>query len=115
MQAGADSQSSRTQQTDETAQIGGKPPQRFCIKEVKQDFLTNSDNAEKCLKWIEEIKIVRKTQDEIDLRYDELAEVYHSEMVNFYKPVSSLKATKKAWDTRWNHGGVPSYQNFGKY
>ena len=46
-----------------------KPPTKYKIKSVPSDFLNNSDNARKCVEWIEQITECRFNQELIDDKY----------------------------------------------
>ena len=58
--------------------------------------MNNSENAEKCLKWIAEREKEIECQDSIDEAYSELQQIIQSEMNTFYKPLTGLKKSRKA-------------------
>ncbi len=72
-----------------------KPPTRFKAQNTA-DFLCNTVNAEKCLRWIEEREAEITTQQDMDRLYEELHQIILDEMIALYKPLSGLKKSCKA-------------------
>ena len=51
----------------------------FKIKNVPDNFLSGSENAAKCAAWIDELLTVRTTQEELDIKYHQLLDIFQSE------------------------------------
>ena len=77
-------------------QCRDRPPKRYKVKQDSSNFMNNTENARKCLEWINRAIIKIETQEEIDNIYSSLQLLIIDEMNMFYKPISGLKCTKKA-------------------
>ncbi len=59
------------------------------------NFLNNTENARKCLAWIENIEHQINQQTDLDTIYAELNAIILAEMNEFYKPLGGLKRSRK--------------------
>ena len=92
-----------------------QPPTRFRIKQWSPDFLNNTDNARKCLQWIENQEQIITSQEQMDKNYHELQTIIVDEMRKFYKATSGLKKSRKALKHKpKKSGGVKVWMKDGK-
>ncbi len=72
-------------------------PSRYKIKRVPDNFLSNSENAQKCIQWIDEIMNIRASQKETDKVHTKLLSIITDEMSLFLKKLSNTPCSKKAY------------------
>ena len=72
-----------------------KLPTNYRIKSVPSKFLSNSDNARKCLEWFEQITESRLNQEVIDNQNKEFTTILESEIKIYLKPIQSAAKSNK--------------------
>ncbi len=90
-----------------------KPPTRYRIKQWCPDFLHNTDNAKKCLEWIERQEAIIENQEKMDTIYNELQCIIINELNKFYKPVAGLKNHERHSNINRKNGGMRVWKKGG--
>ena len=75
---------------------GPPPPRRFNKKTLPDNFMTGDDILSQCSDLIDKLLQDRLTVERLDAMYDEMLNVYYSEMSKFLREIKQTPKSKKA-------------------